>query len=117
MLSTACFREPAARATDEFLAVTLEWTLDHDCGAGKVKPVIASTTEAHLRRCLDGIKFPASRDDLVAILVENQCDTNTIDVLRAMAPGTYTNIRQVLAAASIVDLPPGDDIATRDPSP
>lgn len=75
--------------------------------------MIASTTETQLRRCLDRVNFPASRDDLLSAAIENRCDVNTIEALRAIVPGTYTNITQVLAAASIVDIP-GDDIATRD---
>lgn len=77
--------------------------------------MIQSTNETQLRRCLDAATFPANRDDLLTAAVENRCDVNTIEALGAIEPGTYTNIRQVLAAASIVDIP-GDDIALRDRS-
>lgn len=70
--------------------------------------MIASTTEGRLRRCLNGLRFPANREDLVAAAIGNDCDQRTVDALRDMPPVTYANLRQVLASITIVDTPGSD---------
>jgi uncharacterized protein DUF2795 len=67
--------------------------------------MIASTTERQLRRCLKGVRFPASRDDLLTAALRDECDEDTVDCLRAIASVTYNNVTQVLASASVVDTP------------
>ena len=71
----------------------------------KSESVIASTSEARLRRCLSGIRFPANKQDLLAEAIVNGCDEDTVEALRHIAPTTYTNLRQVLASVTIVDIP------------
>ena len=63
--------------------------------------MIASTTERQLNRCLKGVRFPASRDDLLAAALGDRCDEDTVDCLRAIPSLTYTNASQVLAQASV----------------
>jgi Protein of unknown function (DUF2795) len=63
--------------------------------------MIATTTEGQLRRCLKGVRFPASKDDLLAAARRDRCDEKTVDSLRAIPSMTYTNATQVLAHASI----------------
>jgi hypothetical protein len=63
--------------------------------------MLASTTERQLLRCLEGVRFPASRDDLLAAAVRHGCDEETVDSLRAVPSMTYTNATQVLAQASV----------------
>jgi uncharacterized protein DUF2795 len=70
--------------------------------------MIASTTESKLRRCLDGVQFPASRDDLIAAAIYQHCDQETVEALRAAAPVTYASARQVIAQITIVDTPVRD---------
>ena len=63
--------------------------------------MIASTTERQLRRCLKGVRFPASKDDLLVAALSDRCDEDTVDCLRAIPSVTYTNATQVLASASV----------------
>jgi hypothetical protein len=67
--------------------------------------MIASTTEIRLRRGLSGIRFPASKEDLLTAAIANGCDAGTVDALRDIPPMTYANRRQVLASVTIVDAP------------
>jgi hypothetical protein len=75
--------------------------------------MIASTTRSQLRHCLNDIRFPASKDDLLDAAIRNGCDDDTIGALRAVAPVTYSNATQVLASATIVASPDGDLAAAR----
>ncbi len=63
--------------------------------------MIASTTESQLRRCLKGVRFPASKDDLLAAALRDGCDEDTVDALCAVPSVTYNNATQVLASASV----------------
>jgi hypothetical protein len=65
------------------------------------KALTASTNERRLRRCLEGIRFPASKDDLLAAALSDRCDEETLDSLRSIPSWTYTNATQVLAQTSI----------------
>jgi hypothetical protein len=67
--------------------------------------MIASTTAAQLHRCLSGIRFPASKEDLLAAAIANSCDGGTVDALRDISAVTYANPQQVLASVTIVDTP------------
>lgn len=73
--------------------------------------MIPSTTERQLRRCLSTVRFPASRDDLLAAVLRDRCDEDTVECLRGVPRVTYTNVCQVLASASVVDSPGGDRAA------
>jgi len=66
--------------------------------------MIASTTESQLRRCLNGVRFPASKQDLIAAAISKRCDEDTVAALGAISAVTYTNVTQVVASASIVDI-------------
>jgi hypothetical protein len=70
--------------------------------------MIASTTESQLRRCLKEVRFPANKQDLIDAAIGSRCDDDTVAALRAMQSMTYTNITQVVASASIVDICGGD---------
>lgn len=76
--------------------------------------MIASTTEAQLRRCLTGIRFPANREDLLDAAITNGCDQDTVDAVRDISPMTYANLRQVLASITVTD--DASDAATPHPS-
>lgn len=65
--------------------------------------MIASTTESQLRRCLDGVRFPACKEDLIDAAISNRCDADTVGALRAISPMTYTNVTQIVASVTIVD--------------
>ena len=69
--------------------------------------MIASTTAVQLRRCLAGVRFPASRDDLLNAAIRNRCDEDTVNAVRAIPPMTYTSATQVVASTTIVDIPGG----------
>jgi Protein of unknown function (DUF2795) len=75
--------------------------------------MIASTTEGQLRRCLAEVRFPASKQDLIDAAVSDRCDDDTVAALRAISTMTYTNVTQIIASASIVDLGGGDSDALR----
>lgn len=75
--------------------------------------MIASTTEARLRECLSGIRFPANRNDLLAAAIANGCDEETTDALRDISSLTYANLKQVLASITVID----DPNDARAPSP
>ncbi|WP_165821824.1 DUF2795 domain-containing protein [Mycobacterium colombiense] len=63
----------------------------------------ASTTAEQLRRCLDAVAFPASKDDLLTAANRLDCDADTIAALQAIHPQTYTNSRQVAASLTLRD--------------
>jgi hypothetical protein len=65
------------------------------------RALIATPTERQLRRCLDGVRFPASRDDLLAAALSDRCDQETVDALRTVPSVTYANATQVLAQTSV----------------
>lgn len=72
--------------------------------------MIASTNETRLRCCLDGIRFPANKQDLLAEAIANGGDEDTVNALRGIPPLTYNNLRQVLASVTLVDTPDADRV-------
>ncbi|WP_356948569.1 DUF2795 domain-containing protein [Mycobacterium simiae] len=63
--------------------------------------MVASTTRHQLDRCLDRVRFPASRDDLLIAAVHCRCDEDTVEALHALKSVTYTNAAQVCASVNI----------------
>jgi hypothetical protein len=67
--------------------------------------MIASSNESQLRHCLNRVRFPASKDDLVEAAINARCDDDAVDALRALEPMTYTDPTHVVASATIVQIP------------
>lgn len=70
--------------------------------------MIASTTRSQLRRCLNDVQFPASRDDLLDAARRAGCDNDTVSALQALAPMTYSRAEQILASMTTVTGAEGD---------
>ncbi|WP_082947591.1 DUF2795 domain-containing protein [Mycobacterium sp. E2479] len=67
----------------------------------KPEAITESTTERQLRRCLEGVRFPASKDDLLVAALSDRCDEQAADSLRTIPSITYANASQVLAQTSV----------------
>lgn len=49
--------------------------------------MIASTAESQLRRCLKGVQYLTSKQDLIQAAISNSCAAeDTVDALRATSP-------------------------------
>ncbi|WP_156688519.1 DUF2795 domain-containing protein [Mycobacterium sp. Marseille-P9652] len=70
--------------------------------------MVASTTPDRLRRCLDAVDFPASKEDLLDAADRSGCDLETIRALRAIPPETYANVSQVMSSVTLADGGVGD---------
>jgi hypothetical protein len=64
--------------------------------------MIAGTSMKQLYRCLEGVKFPANREQLLAAVCNAQCDKATLDAVRDIPRITYNTVEQVSAAVNIL---------------
>jgi Protein of unknown function (DUF2795) len=65
--------------------------------------MVASTTTSQLRKCLNDVDFPASKQDLLDAANRNGCDDETVRALRGIPPETYNNLGQVASSVTIAD--------------
>lgn len=64
---------------------------------------MASTlTRDHLKECLSGIDFPASKDDLLDAAIRKG-DATAVQGLRAIPPVDYANPTEVIGAVEFAD--------------
>lgn len=71
--------------------------------------MVSATGIHQLHRCLDRVRFPANKNDLLSAAIGGGCDEATIEALRAVAPMTYVNAAQVCASVTVVDAAGTDD--------
>ena len=69
----------------------------------------ASTTRDRLDAALDGLSFPADRDDIVAA-AERKGDDRTARALRAIPPVEYGSPADVVASVSLAEDDHPDEI-------
>jgi hypothetical protein len=62
-------------------------------------------SEARIPYAAGAVAVP---QDLIDSAISSRCDDDTVYALRAISSMTYTNITQVVASASIVDIGGGD---------
>ncbi|MBV9516271.1 MAG: DUF2795 domain-containing protein [Mycobacteriaceae bacterium] len=65
--------------------------------------MVAFTTRDRVRQCLNTVDFPANKIRLVQGAARSGCDEATAHALRAIPPGTYANLGEVLAAVRLTD--------------
>jgi len=65
--------------------------------------MVASTTRARVRECLNGVDFPANKQRLMHAAARNSCDDDTAHALRAIPPETYANLGEVLSSVRLTD--------------
>lgn len=63
--------------------------------------------ELRVDKALQGLEFPASRDQLIEFATDRQADAETLAALRALPVGRYANKAEVLDA--VPQEPEGED--------
>ncbi|MFP5072430.1 DUF2795 domain-containing protein [Pseudonocardia nantongensis] len=62
-----------------------------------------TTTDDAVHRALDGVAFPAGKDELAAGAERNSADARTVEALRAVPATDYESVADVLAAVDTAD--------------
>lgn len=60
-----------------------------------------------LRRILDGVEFPASRDAVVAAALDAGADEEIVSALRAVPDAEYNEAKEILGAVPLPEYEPG----------
>lgn len=66
------------------------------------------TTAEAVHRALDGVHFPAGKDELAAGAERNGADAATVEALRAVPAEDYGSVTDVVSAVDIDNGPTGD---------
>ncbi len=64
---------------------------------------MALTDPDRLRDWLDGVNYPAGKDDLLRQAENNRAPEDVVSALRAMPPVEYENRSQVIASVDVRD--------------